>query len=302
MVNRLHVLLFVIILILSAPRLASAREDDGKAPVLEPVPPTGDATGAVVNDTPDGTISGAGEPMLHIWDEAFNEKGMEHGELREDGTFLFEEVPVVPAWQYAVMLNYQGVTYFSRPATVAAGQSELALELPIYESTAATDAVSITGQHVLFDAAGEGQLMVGEIYILSNGGERTVVASEENLTAAPLRFALPAGGPQATPATTPFWQNNALAPAIIALGVLLLGLAVWLYIRPQRPAETAQPAGATFDAVVQEIALLDQAHDRGRLADANYERRRGYLFQEARRLLPEKKSGELEMEIETEAG
>ena len=60
---------------------------------------------------------------------------MEHGVLLADGVFRFEEVPFVPGWQYAVMLNYEGATYFSEPAAVTDGQAELALDIPIFEAT-----------------------------------------------------------------------------------------------------------------------------------------------------------------------
>ena len=401
--------LFLLFLLAATPALA---QDGGNAPGQNALAAeTGVVLGMVRNDTPQGAVPAEGEPMLHIWDEAFNEKGMEHGRLGQDGTFRFEEVPFVSGWQYAVLLNYQGVTYFSQPVTVAADQEELALELPVYESTPSTDAVRVTSQHVLFDAAAEGQLRVAEIYVLSNEGARTVAAPEEDPDATPLRFALPPGAGNVTfegnsearfrlveggfvdtgplrpgdgtgqvvvqytlpyenaegltytysapwpvedlnvllpaasglslqgeglaapesrqmndggqvalynrgamqagdsmvvtltgellapppaaasappaAAATPSWQNQPLAPVAITLGVLLLALAVWLQVRAQPQPRAAHPAGATFDALVREIALLDQAHDQGRLNEGDYERRRSYLVQEARRLMPE---------------
>lgn len=420
MVNRLPLLLLVL---LFAAMPVLAQEDDGSQQASEAAP-AGIVTGVVANGTTDGSVPDSGEPMLHIWDGAFDEKGMEHGQLVAGGAFRFEEVPFVPGWQYAVMLNYRDVTYFSRPTTVAADQDELVLEVPIYEPTTSTDALRVTRQHVLFDAAAEGQLMVGEIYVLSNEGKRTIVAPEGTAARAPLHFPLPAGAsnvrfegagqerfrlveggfvdttalrpgegssqvvvqytlpyeegmtytfkapwpvddlnlllPAATglslegeglgtpqrrqmsnggdvlifnrgameagkkvqvnlsgelvapapaaaaapPSSSPApaaWQDGWTAPVAVTLGILLLALAVWLHIRPQQPARAAQPDGATFDAVIEEIALLDQAHDQGRLDDGDYERRRGYLFREARRLFPEE-SGELEIEIESNAG
>lgn len=189
-------LLFILLLLPVAPALAQANSGAAQdsSPSTAPERAIGTVSGTVVNGSDGGAVPESGEPMLHIWDARFQEKGMEHGVLLADGVFRFEEVPFVPGWQYAVMLNYEGATYFSEPAAVTDGQAELALEIPIFEATTSTKAVSITRQHILFDAAAEGQLLVGEVYVLSNSSDRTIALPEgADLVAAPLAFTLPPG-------------------------------------------------------------------------------------------------------------
>lgn len=335
---------------------------------------------------------------------------MEHGELLADGTFRFEAVPFVLGWQYVAMLNYQDVTYFSEPAPIVEGRTELDISVTVYEATTATDAVHVAQQHVFFDAATEDQLLVGEIYILSNRSDRTVAlpagAAPES---APLAFTLPDGaqeinvendrdgrfkpteagfvdtaplrpgaataqvvvrytlpykdglvytvspawpvdalnilvpagsgltiggeglppaetvqmgssgevvvvnvGPLATgdsislklegelaappaaqpaaPAEAPAPAERAvstLAPVAIVLGVLLLALALWLHRRPPFVEAPESLGTASFDALVTEIALLDEAHEAGQINENDYHRRRSLLFAQAQQPGPE---------------
>jgi hypothetical protein len=400
-------LLLTAFLLFAAPAFAQSG-DNAQAGDSEPV--RGVVTGRVRNGTEGGALPTTGEPMLHILDNSAQEQGMEHGELLTGGTFRFEAVPFVLGWQYVVMLNYQNVTYFSEPAPLADGQTELSIPLTVYEATTATDAVRVTQQHVFFDAAAADQVLVGEIYILSNSSDRTVAlpagaapesaplafalpdgAQEINVEnnrdgrfkpteagfvdTAPLRpgaatsqvvvrytlpydgartytlstpwpvdalnFLVPAGsgltiggeglppsetiqmgnstevvvfnaGPLATgdsvslklegelaapPAAQPAAQAagpaqteravSPLAPVAIVLGVLLLALALWLHRRPPFVEAPGSLETASFDALVTEIALLDEAHEAGQINENDYHRRRSLLFAQAQQLGPE---------------
>lgn len=402
--------LFLLMLLLAvAPAFA---QDDDSAP--DSRPPTGVVTGNVRNGTSGGLVPDSGEPMLHIWNAAFQEQEMLHGELAPDGSFRFEKAPFVPGWQYAVMFNYQDVTYFSQPATVAEGQEELVVTLPIYEATTAADAVRVSRQHIFFDAAAADQLLVGEIYVLSNSGDRTVAApADANLAEAPLAFPLPqaaqgvsldnntkgrfqlteAGFVDTAPLrpgrdqtqvvvryTLPYeepfnytfsapWPVDALnvltpvasglevegeglalqesremdnggevtiyshdtlaaneslalhlsgelvappppapapnvvstagtdtaarsvlPPVLLFLGLTLITLAVWLYRRhdsDREPVATSFAPPMSFDALVTEIALLDEAHEAGRVNESEYARRRSLLFARAQQRMPD---------------
>lgn len=407
--------LILLLLLLAAPALA--QEGDGAQPAggsgVDSTPPTGVVSGRVTNGTNDGLVPESGEPMLHIWDGAFQEKEMLHGELSPDGTFRFADVPFVAGWRYAAMLNYQDATYFSEPVAVGEDQEELSLTVTVFEATTSTDAVRITRQHIFFDAAAGNRLQVGEIYILSNGGDRTVaLPAGADSASAPLAFTLPAeaqdislenndngrfkpaetgfvdtaplrpgesvaqvvvrytlpyedpltytfrapwpvdglnvlvpetsglavagdglqaeetrqmdngrdvaifshgsldagetlslslSGDLAAPApppapassTTgePATGNSLLPPALLVLGLVLVTLAVWLYRRPlSEPAALVatpgQPVG--FDALVTEIALLDDAHDDGRINEDDYTRRRKLLLSQAQQRMPQR--------------
>lgn len=402
--------LFLLMLLLAvAPTFA---QDDDSAP--DSIPAAGIVTGNVRNGTSGGLVPDSGEPMLHIWNGAFQEQEMLHGELASDGSFRFEKVPFVPGWQYAVMFNYQDVNYFSEPATVAEGQEDLLVTLPIYEATVATDAVRVSRQHIFFDAAAADQLLVGEIYVLSNSGDRTVASpADAELAEAPLTFPLPQGAQDVSldnntngrfqltesgfvdtaplrpgqdqtqvvvrytlPYEEPFsytysapWPVDALTvltpvasglevegeglvlqesremnnggevtifshdalaaneslalhlsgelvaplppapkpnvvsptstdtaarsvlpPVLLFLGLTLITFAVWLYRRhdsDQEPVATFSLPPASFDALVTGIALLDEAHEAGRVNESEYAQRRSLLFAQAQQRMPD---------------
>lgn len=129
--------------------------------------------------------------MLHAWDSGFDEKAMQNGLSDADGRFAFESVPLNPAWVYAVMLTYDDVLYFSEPMPLSEGTTTLTMDVAVYEKTSATNAVQVERQHVFFDTA-SGGLMVGEIYILSNLGDRTITGSSgDDAPISPLQFSLP---------------------------------------------------------------------------------------------------------------
>lgn len=153
--------------------------------------PTGTVSGQITNLTPDGIVPTGLDVMLHAWDVDFNEKTMQNGLSDVAGTFTFESVPLNPAWIYAVMLTYDDVLYFSEPMPLPEGATNLTLEVAVYEKTNATNAVQVERQHVFFDTA-SGGLMVGEIYILSNLGDRTIAGSHgDDAPISPLQFSLP---------------------------------------------------------------------------------------------------------------
>ncbi|HSM55039.1 MAG TPA: hypothetical protein VK879_02690 [Candidatus Sulfomarinibacteraceae bacterium] len=95
-----------------------------------------------------------------------------------------------------------------------------------------------------------------------------------------------------SPAATDAGVSSVLPAALLLAGLTLITLAVWLYWRqgadPQ-PVTATHSAGspAGFDALVTEIALLDEAHEAGRINETDYTRRRSLLFAQAQQGMPE---------------
>lgn len=163
---------------------------------------TGPVTGHIVNQTAGGEAPPGLALMLHAWDGDFNEKLMLNGRTGPTGAFRFDEVRLNPDWMVAVMVTYKDVLYFSEPATLAQGQESLTIEVPVYETTTDTSQVRVDRQHVFFDAA-QGGLSVGEIYVLSNLGDKTIAGqSDRDGQEAPLHFPLPQG------AANPTFEGN----------------------------------------------------------------------------------------------
>ena len=155
---------------------------------------TGTIFGQIANGTQGGEIPGDLALMLHAWDEQ-GETVMpaERGKADSSGAFRFENVPMQDSWVFAAMLSYHDVTYFSGTAEVQPEIKELALPLIVYETTSDASAVRISQMHVFLDFV-SGKLTVGEIYVLSNTGDRAVVGGlplPDGKTAT-LQFTLPA--------------------------------------------------------------------------------------------------------------
>ena len=155
-------------------------------------PWTGTVSGITVNGTPGGALPVGQQLMLHAWDEAYAEQVMRHGQVAEDGTFVFEDVPMLEGWVFAGMINYLGATYFSEPAPAERGQQDLALLLTVYETTAQDTAIEVDRLHMFLSYSEQG-LMISEVYVLSNPGDRAVSEAVElpDGTKAALRFPLP---------------------------------------------------------------------------------------------------------------
>ena len=138
-----------------------------------PAGPMGEVMGTIINKNTGAAVAEELDVMLHILGQDNTEAGMLHGRSQADGAFLFTAVPFDADSQYAVMAIYDGVTYFSATAPADMTSREVALEVPVYESTSSLAGVQVDQMHVLFNLAEDG-METNEIYVLSNKGERTV--------------------------------------------------------------------------------------------------------------------------------
>jgi len=155
---------------------------------------TGTVFGQIANGTEGGEIPGDRALMLHAWDDK-GETVMLDGKADASGAFRFENVPMEDGWVFAVMLSYKDVTFFSGSAEVKPETNELALPLIVYETTPDVSGVRVSQMHVFLDFV-PGKLTVGEIYVLSNTGDRAVVGGltlpAQRGKTATLEFTLPA--------------------------------------------------------------------------------------------------------------
>jgi hypothetical protein len=76
-------------------------------------------------------------------------------------------------------LDYGGVVYGSDLAVAEDGKTSLELPLQIYDSTTDPSSLSVDRLHYFFEFVDENTLRVLELYIISNPGEKTVVAAKE---------------------------------------------------------------------------------------------------------------------------
>ena len=154
----------------------------------------GKVMGTIINQNTGTVVAEEMDVMLHILDQDLADAGMLHGQSQSDGTFLFTDVAFDEQLQYAAMTAYDGVTYFSETTPADMNSMQVALDVPVYESTSDLAGVQVDQMHVLFNFAEDG-LETKEIYILSNSGERTVkdVYKLEGDKSATFKFPLPSG-------------------------------------------------------------------------------------------------------------
>lgn len=180
----------VAFLLLAFVRSASAQTEIPPAPVEGSG--TGEIFGTIINRTPGGYVPAGLSTMLHAWDQQQREKLMLHGQSTEDGRFIFEDIAFEPGVYYSAMVSYEDAAYFSDPVQVEPKQTSIRLEVPIYEKTDDLSQARIEQMHVLF-YFDQGGLAVGEVYSLSNLGDKTIqgAVSLEDGTPATIRFPLP---------------------------------------------------------------------------------------------------------------
>ena len=157
-----------------------------------PAGPVGEVRGTVINRNNGKVVTESLEVMLHILDQDFVDKGMEHGQSQPDGTFVFANIPFDENTQFAVMAIYDEVTYFSDTIPADMKSMQVSIDMPVYETTTDLSAVQIDQMHVLFEFSADG-LETKELYIISNTGERTVkdVYELEEGKSATLQLPLP---------------------------------------------------------------------------------------------------------------
>jgi mono/diheme cytochrome c family protein len=109
----------------------------------------------------------------------------------DDGTFTFE-VDNQTGLAYMAQVVYNSYT-FNSDIVHASDITTANADLPvtIYETTTDASTLSIDRLHIFFDFSKASTLQVAELFIISNSGQKVVVASGPS--APPLTFKLPAG-------------------------------------------------------------------------------------------------------------
>jgi hypothetical protein len=160
--------------------LAAATPAASGTAITAPVTVTVAVTGVITNGTPNGVVPADLVVFLHSFGPNTTDMGgitTYSTTVSAGGAFAFDNVPSQTGGQLMASARYQNVLYTSQTATVAANQTKLALPVAIYETTADASQVTVEQMHLFLDF-GSGQVTVGELYILSNAGDRTVVSSQ----------------------------------------------------------------------------------------------------------------------------
>lgn len=104
---------------------------------------------------------------------------------RPDGQFIFEDVPQPDGSVFLASTTYAGVPYHSAPSL---GEP---VTITVFDVTTTTEHLMADQLHLIFDFPEGGDMLVMEVYILTNVGTRTIVpGSQDGLM---LDFPLPEG-------------------------------------------------------------------------------------------------------------
>lgn len=132
-------------------------------------------TGEVYNATAGGEAPGGLPVILHVYTEDAL-AGTYEAEADEAGVFSFERLALNEGDLLIAATEYSGVTYTSASLAYVPGEEVQDLSIAVYETTDDPRQVTIAQMTVMLNA-GEGQLRVGEYYLLGNLGDRTWVGS-----------------------------------------------------------------------------------------------------------------------------
>ncbi len=94
-----------------------------------------------------------------------------------EGRFTFKDVEAPFHRVFVVSVEYQGAVYGSDWA-VATGDPVLELPVTIYDTTTDTSTLRVDRLHIFFEFPTPETIRVIELYVVSNTGEKTVVAEE----------------------------------------------------------------------------------------------------------------------------
>ena len=92
-------------------------------------------------------------------------------------------------------------------------------------------------------------------------------------------------GTVATPAASQSNRNNLLAAGAAFLGMAVLGAGIWWWRRSEEDELQETPSDeVTFDALIGQIAVLDETYQEQGLTDEEYQAQRAELMQKAKGL------------------
>lgn len=149
--------------------------------------------GRVVNGTEGANVPPGLDVQLHAFSRTAGSFTTAESTTEGDGTFRFDEVPLLEEGAYAVTADYGGMRY-----SMLLDRQELSrpLELMVYEPTQDIAVIQIEHQALIISEISEGdqEIKAAEFLTLSNTSDRTLVPDLSNVGQGQfsfLRFSLP---------------------------------------------------------------------------------------------------------------
>jgi mono/diheme cytochrome c family protein len=178
---------------------AAAGSADSPLPTAE-APGTITINGKVTNGTPGGALPAGSDVTLTVYGGmdsasqtsspvAINSVTTQVG---ADGSFVFEKVEFQPSYVYVAEMVVNGVIFDSdvlHGSDVSGDTIEMAMK--VFDTTTDTSTIRVDRLHIFFDFSNGGTAQVINLFVVSNNGDKVVVAEKENDPV--LRFSLPKG-------------------------------------------------------------------------------------------------------------
>jgi len=101
------------------------------------------------------------------------------------GKFVFDKLDASPSLLYAVQVRYLKGNYTSDPLTFAHGGLTLTVPITVYETTTDAGVLRIEQMHLFFGAE-VGTVSAGQLFIVSNPGDRAYLAADGTSVRLPL--------------------------------------------------------------------------------------------------------------------
>jgi hypothetical protein len=96
--------------------------------------------------------------------------------LKADGTYRFDDVAMVSGRVFVTSVDFNHATFNSDVAHSQNSNTPINLPIAIYDSTTDTSTLSVDRMHVFFDFSTPQVVQVVELFVISNSGQKTVVA------------------------------------------------------------------------------------------------------------------------------
>lgn len=137
-----------------------------------------------VSKGPNGSLPSDLKAVLHIYthdptNSQFSEVASQETALNADDTYSFINVSMPANQAFYVSVDYADTTYQSDPLIPKEGQSVYDLPITIYDTTTDMSALTADQVHILLDYSKPDIIQVVEFYVISNPGEKTVIAGQK---------------------------------------------------------------------------------------------------------------------------
>ncbi len=145
--------------------------------------PVGSIFGKITNGS-GSSIPGTLKITLHVFEhntatQQFSEVATQVAPISSDGSYKFAGVSMPANQAFYVGVNYSNTDYESEAAFPKDGLTDIELPLTIYETTTDTSTLVAEQAHILLDYSKENIVQVVEFLVMSNTGNKSIVAAEK---------------------------------------------------------------------------------------------------------------------------